>query len=56
MLSTSLDSMANMVIPKTIPAVVTTPPVPPNVRTMPVRKPAPCRNTSSRIRMVSNRL
>ena len=40
MLSTLLPSSASMVIPKTMPAVVTTPPVPPNARMMPVLMPA----------------
>ncbi len=40
MLSTLLVSRASMVRPKTIPAVVTTPPVPPNARMMPVLRPA----------------
>ncbi len=40
MLSTLLPSSASMVSPKTMPAVVTTPPVPPNARTMPVLMPA----------------
>jgi hypothetical protein len=53
MLSTVLPASANMVIPKTIPAVVTTPPVAANARMMPVPRPAVA---SSRIRMASNRL
>jgi hypothetical protein len=40
LVSTSLLSIANMVSPNTIPAVVTTPLLPPNARTSPVRMPA----------------
>ena len=40
MLSTLLPASANMVMPKTIPAVVTTPPVAPNARMIPVLGPA----------------
>src|SRR5262249_54856169 len=53
MLSTLLPSSASMVIPKTMPAVVTTPPVPPKARMMPVLSPAAA---SCLIRSASNRL
>ena len=50
MLSTALPARANIVIPKTMPEVVTTPPVPANARTTPVPIPAP---SSSRIRIAN---
>ena len=53
MLSTLLLSNASMVSPKTMPATVTTPPVPPKARMMPVLRPAAAsclmRNASSRL-------
>jgi hypothetical protein len=50
MLSTALPARANIVIPKTMPEVVTTPPVPANARTTPVPIPA---RSSSRIRIAN---